>query len=179
MPTIVRLSKSSWTVFVVLLIGFLLIGTGKTQAGPITFAFVGTVTNVQPGLSGAFNLGDIMSGSYTFESTTPDTFSSSSFGAYEEAIVALSFSLSGYQGSFGGTPDNRIVLDTRSGQYAAFVSFAGPSINGFAPHDFALFLSDRGLTALTSDALLLTPPELSEFELRDLSLSFVVASQIT
>jgi len=53
------------------------------------------------------------------------------------------------------------------------LSFAGPDLTGYSPEDFALVLTDSDLTAFSTLALPLLPPDLSFFEHRDLSLSFV------
>jgi hypothetical protein len=80
-------------------LGLVLFGTLATaQAAPITFGFTGIVQSVVPALSSTFHPGDAFSGSYTFESTTPDTDSSTGLGLYANAITDLTFTIGAYTG---------------------------------------------------------------------------------
>jgi len=58
----------------------------------ITFAFEGDITSVTDRdgiLGGQVQVGDTFSGSYTFESTTPDSNPHVRFGYYADAITSV------------------------------------------------------------------------------------------
>src|SRR5215471_12201681 len=80
-------------------LGFALFSALPTaHATSTTFAYTGIVQTVVPALSGTFQPGDAFSGSYTFESTTPDADPSPGFGSYPNAITGLTFTIGSYTG---------------------------------------------------------------------------------
>ncbi|HKY06936.1 MAG TPA: PEP-CTERM sorting domain-containing protein, partial [Candidatus Binatia bacterium] len=155
-------------------------------ASPITFSFSGTLVFVDPSLSGTFSPGQTISGTYTFESTTPDSDPGNpNFGGYPGANTNLSFVAGSYTGSFGGPAFNAtnvgLSFPGPFDVYQVNIPLAGPNVGSATPFQFALDIRDLDQTALASDALPLTPPDLALFETRAITLifddnSFVVAS---
>ena len=83
---------------------------GLTDAAPVTFAFTATIDLVDPALTGTFSLGDTLSGTFTFESTAPDSAPSASLGIYDSAVTAYQLTASsGYSAS--ATKAQIVVFD--------------------------------------------------------------------
>jgi len=156
----------------------LLLGTAlcaPVSASPITFAFTGNVISVSAPLSGTFNTSQTLSGFYTFESTTPDTVPlDATLGFYTGALTALSLTVGSYTGTLGPAPpgsaiaveNNRVFVfePLPRNSYTVGAGFVGPDVAGLSP----LFVSvvsvfDPTGTALNSDSLPTTPPNLSAF----------------
>ena len=155
----------------------LLLGTalsGPVSASPITFAFTGNVNSVSAPLSGTFNTSQTLSGFYTFESTTPDTVPlDATLGFYTGALTALSFTVGSYTGTGPTLSGSAIAVENDRvmvfqpiprDSYTAGAEFVGQDIAGLSP----LFVIVVGLvdptgTALNSDSLPTTPPNLSAF----------------
>jgi hypothetical protein len=160
-----------------------LIGLTYNQAGatPITFGFQGNVISVTSSLGGTFNTTQTISGSYTFESTTPNVFAPDpNFGAYSGALTALSFAVNGYTATLGSGGTNNIIVLNDLGQDRYQVNngpFSGSSVNGFSPNFFALDLIDPTQTAFSTNLLPLVPPNLALFSTtppsRQITLSFI------
>jgi hypothetical protein len=141
------------------------------QGSLITFNFQSTFTYVDPLLAGSFSVGETISSSYTFESTTPDTYPfDSTLGYYPGAITALSFSTSGGYSSgpaASGLNYIHVLNDYYSLQdyYQVSGYLTGSPINGYVPYYFYMVFLDYPVpNALSSDALPLTPPDVSSFE---------------
>jgi hypothetical protein len=152
----------------------LLLSSAPARADLITFQFEGIVTSVVE-LTG-FNVGDPISGTYTFESTTSDLFLADlTLGGYLGAVTDLSFVVSGYTGSFG-PGFNAINIGNPFGAsgdiYQVNSGFTGASVSGFDPEFFALDIRDSTGTALSSDLLPTTPPNLALFDTRVITLGF-------
>jgi hypothetical protein len=152
-------------------LGLVLFGTLPTaQAAPITFGFTGIVQSVVPALSSTFHPGDAFSGSYTFESTTPDTDSSAGLGLYANAITDLTFTIAAYTGGAdcSSGPCDITVQDGLGGCafpdcYIVTINPTGPSVDGVQPTYFSFGLLDYSGLAFTNDALPLLPPDISRF----------------
>ncbi len=163
-------------------LGFALFSALTTaQATPISFAFTGVVQNVAPALSGTFQPGDAFSGSYTFESTTPDTDPSAGLGLYANAISGLTFTIGSYTGGADCSAGSCDIAVTDGGPgdcaltdcYVVTVSHpTGPSVEGVLPTSFGLSLLDGSGLALSSDALPLIPPDLSNFPITFFGVNF-------
>jgi hypothetical protein len=151
-------------------------------ASPITFSFSGTLTTVSAPLSGTFSPGQTISGTYTFESTTPDIAPGDpNFGGYFGANTNLSFVAGSYSGSFGGPGFNATSVGLSFGGvdiYQVNIPFTGANVGAATPVQFSLDIRDPDETALASDALLLTPPDLALFEIRAITLLFSEGSSV-
>jgi hypothetical protein len=133
----------------------------KAHAALITFEFEGIVNSVDPELAGTYNTTQTLSGTYTFDSDAADIDGGTN-GAYD--ITSLTFSLGGntYTSTAGlinvadDNPTDRYGLNA--------VSFSGPSVGAFAPERFGFILQSTSTSVFTSDALPLTPPDLTNFD---------------
>lgn len=147
------------------------------DASQITFNFQGTVTVVNPALSGTFSPGQTISGNYTFESTTADIAPGDpNFGGYPGASTNLSFTVGGYTGSFGSSGFNAINVGLSFASafdiYQVNIPFTGAAVAGFTPDEFALDIRDTDQTAFANDSLPSTPPNLALFEQKTITLLF-------
>jgi hypothetical protein len=161
----------------------LLLGsTQRSTAAPITFAYTGTVDGSD--LPGAAAIGDPVSGTFTFESTTADTDPLPHLGGYR-AITVGSFQFGSYAGTIGptaGTNASISVVDfTCCDSYSAWdVTPVGPLVHQ-AGFDFELvklelYLEDITGAVFSSVALPTTPPPLSSFDFGYVELRFVPTS---
>lgn len=137
-------------------------------AAEITFAFVGTVTqiNFDPSdpFGGAVQFGSPITGSFTFDSDSPDLIPGTQQGSFQMAgpPFGLSFTLAG---------DSFLIqdflaintFDSGIAQYGV-LSFAGDLV-------FSLLLGDSTGTALNGDKLPVSPPSLAMFDTAGFSLT--------
>ncbi len=143
-----------------------------SEAVPVTFSFSGKIVSVQGQNPHGLLIGDDFNGSYTFESSTRDSCVSDfpdycNFGArigrYADANGTLTLNL---PVSVTLTDLNIHVVNDNFGDgfdyYLGGARGAGPS-NQTAVALF--YLIDGSGTALSSDALPLSPPDLSLFNL--------------
>ena len=139
---------------------------------PVTWQFAGEIRFVRDPdnfLAGAVTVGSPFSGSFTFESDTPDSETGiSRLGQYDGALT-------GVNGQVGSLPftapmdsDNTIEIqnDFRSSTLDTYlattrIQFVNETL------DFAILLLDGTGTAFTNDLLLLTPPDLDSFDVAD------------
>jgi hypothetical protein len=149
--------------------GAWILGGRALHAAPITFNFEGRVTNVSDpwGWAGEVGVGDFVGGSYTFESTTPDAYPDDpSRGEYRNALIDFRFSIA--ESSFAMRPELSTDVSVHDAMipfdldgYGVGCTVAGP-FGGRA--DFGLSLSASSSDVLNSDALLLIPPDVADFE---------------
>ena len=128
---------------------------------PVTFAFSGTVTSDPYGLS---SFGASIDGRFTFESTALDGVSGGATGSYQSSGSAYGFSA-----DVDGTSYDvlrTITINTANNigvdQYGAYSESAGLTLE--------VFFEDATQSALSSDALPLSPPPLSAFGFRQFRL---------
>ena len=152
----------------------------NAHAALVTFVFEGVVdTEVPTELAGTFSIGDLYRLEYTFESTTPDVTADIRFGHYPLAITALSVTVGTYSATaLGG--DIQVVNDDSgfSDNYRIDIrdnSMSGAPINGLALDSNQLpvmVLHDTSRSVFASDALPLTPPDPTNFDLTGFNLRF-------
>ncbi len=165
------LLKRGKVLFFSLLIaaGLFLIST-SARAYPVTFHFEGNVGWVNSALSGIFDSTQTLSGYYTFQSDAADTNPITDAGIYP--YDTLEGTISGSGGdvytftSHGGSikvlnnPSNYDYYGPDTG-----LGNGSPSISG---NDFELFYfvlyDNTDKNGLTSEALPLTPPNISDFD---------------
>ena len=152
---------------------------GSADATPLTFAYTGTITSAD--LS-AFSVGDPVSGTFTFESTTADTDANPSLGRFL-AITSGSFSFGSYAGTIGTTGSTNPTLligNVASGCCDSYNAYddtpVGPNVEDFGfvfqLVQWELYLEDATGTVFGSTALPTTPPPLSSFEFDFVELRF-------
>ena len=82
------------------------------EASSITLNFTGVVTSVAPGLAGSFAVGDLLAGSYTFESTTSPRPGADVNGAVYDAVTDVSFTIGSYAAAtVGPAPNGEIQVE--------------------------------------------------------------------
>ena len=136
-------------------------------AAPITFTFEAVVTGVDSSLVPTLDPigvvpGAVVTGSYTFESTTPDLLPTDPIGGdYQSAILAMEAAVGGYRLFMhpGGTENYIQVFDFPFLEdYRVLASaFDIPTVVPSGSF-MEFFLLDRDGTLLSSDALPLAPP---------------------
>lgn len=152
--------------------GSICLGSAATIAAPVTFLFSGQM-NPSP-ISSSISISPTLSGSYTFDDSTPDTFPPPEGAIYADAISNFTFSMGDYTGSTnngtinvrdnggsGGDIDSYTVI--LFGPEASLL----PAIGDFTPLglSFSLFQSISGPDALSSTALPLIPPNPADFSI--------------
>jgi hypothetical protein len=151
-------TRRTITKVIVAMVGW--VAAATATAMPITFDFTATVTFVTSGLSGFFTSGEILTGSFTFESTTPGVPLSAVVVDYPGAITAFSVTGSSFTGAW--TTGNIHVQDSASDEYgvSALGGFSGTN-TGLGVQPTANILLIDGTGAMLSSTLLpLTPPSL-------------------
>lgn len=149
----------------------------SVDAAPITMTFTG---QLQPGAPAAFasvlGTGEL-TGTLTFESSTPDSLPlNSSQGFYVGAVTAFSFTLGSYQGTFAGhNPGTGVaVQNAAQDRFTASALFSGVAVTGsgvtYTPDFVAMILGDPTGTAFSSD--LLQVPDFADFSAGIFSLFF-------
>jgi len=150
-------------------------------SNPITFKFTGTVSSIDSQLSGAAQVGDSITGSYTFDPATPDLAPSDpTFGNYVNSTANYWVKAGSFLSTGTGVNFNifhNLVLQTYlRDQYRAALGGSGPSVNGYAYNGFTLDLLTQAAAppnVITSDALPTTPPSISAFAMNQLRFYFV------
>ncbi len=139
--------------------GFLV--ASAAQALPLSFGFTGSVTDDPFGLS---TFGAPISGNFTFDSTAIDSIAGASTGSFESTGPAF-----GFRATVDGTLYT--VLDTLTVNTANNI---GVDQYGVIASDGALtlelFFEDATRSALSSDALPLSPPAIAGFAFRQFRL---------
>ena len=139
----------------------------------VTVDISATVTNVSDpdnAMSGQMQLGAVISGTYTYDTSLVDMDSSPQFGIYEHTAGAGGFALSagglsletnntGMPGDYGIHVSNDI-----SDMYHVMSSRNKPLPNGAQIDYMAMDLYGGTGAALSSDALLLSPPNVAAFD---------------
>ncbi len=141
-------------------IGCLMLASAA-HAMPITFGFLGEVTDDPFGLS---SFGAPIVGNYTFNSTAPDSIPGASSGSFASTGPGFDFNanVGGMLFSVMGAVTVNTVNNIGVDQYGVIAT------NSFLTLE--LFLQDSTQTALSSDALPLTAPSLSSFGFRQFRL---------
>ena len=163
--------------------GFLLVPL-DVVATPITMNFTGTVVAVNPMLSGTFNTTQTLSGSYTFELSSPDLDPDPGRGIYSTLVVnSLSFTVGTYTAGVVGPPrpndqitvENDFAEDTHVPVWCCPLN--GPNVGTAVPDSFTLILRDSTQTVLGSDAL--TIPNFGAFDSATWQFGFLTPDPFT
>ncbi len=156
-----------------------LIATGVVApvfAETIKFNYSATINQVGPNLSSVFSVGQVITGSYQFESTSRDSAAAPTTGLYFNSGSAFSVS-NGTASFLGSTLDIDISnLPTVDIYRVAGSSVTGPLILGYSVNAIVLSLADNiSATALANDLLPLFPPNLAGFNVASFTLAFTQA----
>jgi len=135
-------------------------------AAQITFDFIASIRNVVGTIPGVAK-GGVIAGSYTFESTTPDSSSAVSIGDYRLVMSSVTVLAGGQYYSLAAASylGNRIVVEndkvTVTGEITDRYILNADLSGGF---ELDIDADDRVGTAFTSDALPLNPPNIPAFQ---------------
>ena len=128
---------------------------GGAHASPVTVNWTGTITK-NNGITG-IELGDPITGSFTYDSSTPASLTSFFFSRYD-TNHSISFTLGSLSGTFSGqdiaVQDNVGGVDRLSSQnrFSGF-SYSGDLFDGIAPNQLFLTFFDSDASAFSSSAL--------------------------
>jgi len=144
-----------------------------STAAPISFNFGGSVDSVHGGVftaggtgTNGFSSSLPMNGSFTFNSSTPDSNGGALIGRYNGTIQNLTVTVGNYTATYNpGSSFIRVVNNPGVGStyHVEVTNLSGPSVNGRAPSSFEITLENPTGTAFTNDHLPTTPPSLSSF----------------
>ena len=161
-------------------IAFLLVSSAfGSSAAPamadyVIFAFEGEITSVEDDdnlLGGAVTVGSPFSGSYTFDSLTPDSDPHPRRGLYWDAIIEISGDIAGIP--FSGPVGERNSIEVQN-------DFASTTLDGYVVRpdvdllgldmDIIIALVDDTGAAFSTDHLPNSPPDLELFNTRHFAL---------
>jgi hypothetical protein len=150
----------------------------QADAALVTFNFSAQITDTT--VPSVFALNSPVTGSFTFQSTSPDLFGPAAdpggtFGLFNSAVTAGSLAAGGLTFTLGAGSNNIVVQNTGGGdRFTVSVfppSVTGPTIFGFSPSAVFFDLVDPTATAFTNDLLPLSPPNLAAFSTHQLTFS--------
>ncbi len=154
----------------------------QADAALVTYEFSGNISQVPgplftPGGAGAngFNSGLKLSGTYTFETTTPGLLPSGlSTQMYSGSLSNLQLSIGNYGASLSSGGTNLTLVSTGgTSLYSVNAGVSGNLVKGLAPSLFSINLADETGTAFSSVALPgKVAPSLSSFNVNRWTLVF-------
>lgn len=135
-----------------------------------TLTFSRVVISVDPDLLGTFTIGQTLTGSYSFNPSTPPVLGSTSSFAVFNALSSLSFTVGSYSASSTAAPE--IQVDNAPGapndRYAvvsrASEGLSGPDVNGIALEGFAFRVDDASNTVFDTALELPDSVNLQDFD---------------
>ena len=145
-------------------------------ASQITFHFTGTVTqtNFDPSdpFGGSIGFGTAITGSYTFDSATPDSDPSVSSASYQHAgpPYGLSINIGGNLFSTNDFLAVNVLNGAGIDQYGVLACNGGSAACFSGDLTVSMLMQDATGTALASAALPVAPPPVAAFPSRTLSL---------
>lgn len=142
-----------------------------------SFFYTGVVSEVAPELAAQFQVGDPISGSYAFETTTDASAAGNGSQTYVSAVSEFDVKIGDYLFSMSGViPGDIVVADDINGgidQYQVVgLSTGGLPINGLTPVTHAIQLTDSTGSVFSSDALTALPVDVSAFDDPSMLLAF-------
>ncbi|MCJ7777770.1 MAG: PEP-CTERM sorting domain-containing protein [Sedimentisphaerales bacterium] len=151
----------------------------QAQAVPITIEITGEVTNFSDGtgLLNTIHVGSIFSGSYTYDTSTPDTNPALDLGDYFHYNTPCGIDLTVGGFVFKTDPNNIKLLVEVSNNYSYQDNYLVRSYNnlflynGVDVDHISWQLDDYSGTALSSTALPTTAPVLSDWDYNNLIIS--------
>jgi hypothetical protein len=149
----------------VLIVGCALsVVTQTARATPILVQFSGVITSVDADLSSRFDVGQQFTGTYTYESSTPNLFGTPTTGVYLDAISAMTVTFPNYIATlpFGGgifiENDQPVGSDYRD-SYMISLNIGGDSIGDFNANAVNIgFLTLEATPPSVLDTIALTQP---------------------
>lgn len=138
----------------------LLIPCTVVQAALVQYSFTGTVGGANGALRSELPVGSAMTGTFSFENTTPSTGT----GRYVGALQSFSLDIGSYSVNFDPSGDLNLIriTDNPSGDlWRLRTSVTGDSIGQYSPTEFRLDLEDEDGLAITGTGLQ-NPPSLGD-----------------
>jgi hypothetical protein len=138
----------------------LLIPYTAAQAALVQYSFTGTVGGANGALRSELPVGSAMTGTFSFENTTPSTGT----GRYVGALQSFSLDIGSYSVNFDPSGDLNLIriTDNPSGDlWRLRTSVTGDSIGQYSPTEFRLDLEDEDGLAITGTGLQ-NPPSLGD-----------------
>lgn len=141
----------------------------QAMADFVQFNFSGAVSHVSTPLFPALNAGQTLSGSFTYDTATPDSNGSPSIGRYNDAITLLSVNLGPFAGTLGAeSPGNNNfvrVVNSSTDTFDVRAPLTGSLVGSYEPLYFRITLKDPSGAVFgdTSLPTLTTAPSLSSF----------------
>lgn len=138
----------------------LLVPCTAAQAALVQYSFTGTVGGANGALRSELPVGSAMTGTFSFENTTPSTGT----GRYVGALQSFSLDIGSYSVNFDPSGDLNLIriTDNPSGDlWRLRTSVTGDSIGQYSPTEFRLDLEDEDGLAITETGLQ-NPPSLGD-----------------
>lgn len=144
------------------------LSAASANAATIPVSFNGVVGSVDAGLASDFSAGDLLSGSYSFDSTTAPRLGGTPAAAVFDALLSLSFDVNGYTGSSSGAPEIQIENSYLGGDIYAVVArdsdgLAGAGVGSYVLSTFILRMDDSTDAIITDATILPTSLNLADF----------------
>jgi hypothetical protein len=141
-----------------------LTGVPAVHATPVSFTYAGVVSLASDPLEQTFPTGTTFTAVVTFESTSPDSVPDvGSLGLYLSAISSAFVDIGGLSYSSSGGRIEVHNTDFEDGFLVLLEPIDGPRVQGLAPARVQLNLDLGPPSLFSSDALLVTAPDLAEF----------------
>ncbi len=168
-------------------------GIGSVNAGLLTATYSGTLTDVPIELTPQFAVGQTVTGTYTFESTTTARAGSTSNAAFFDALTAASYSAGTYTATTTGAPEIQVDNDVFGSDRYAVVSSVSNGLSGADVNTIPLLfagirLDDSTGTVFNNALVLPTMIDLNDFDSNEFILffgesfeveTFVVSGELT
>lgn len=167
-------------------IGLGVLSPATVQAELITIGIEAVVDDVQDPdnyLEGLVNVGDLITGTYTYDTDTPDSSSSSQVGRYEHYAYPCGISLSVGGLDFATDPADtdfviRILNDYLYDDFYWLTSYSNlPVSNGTSVNNIDWMLGDPSETAISTVELPTTGPVLDDWEVNFLNIGGGIRSR--
>lgn len=161
-------------------LGVLLLTAGgpPAQAAPITYDYTGTVNFLSAGFANPlFSVGSPITGSFTYEATTPAQPGATSTVASYHALTAFSITVGGYGAAYTGAPGPAVnIINGSSDTFiigkGSPTGLSGPPVNGLPLSSVDWRLVDNTGTAFSTALTLPTSLSLASFTGSVLKVSF-------
>lgn len=154
------------------------------HAAPVTYYFGGMLSHVETALTPHFAVGNAFSGSFTFDSSSPDLNPDPLRGTYAPG-PAFSAAVNGVQYSTTGGGSGSVGVDNNFGGYdtlgansAQLLAEMQPEIGGYLPDLFNLVLQDSSSTAFNNDTLPLGGLNLDDFNVARFEMGFFLSPSV-
>jgi len=162
--------QMKWRILTLVVVA-LAVCAGKTRSEIIAVQISGELTYISPvgdWINDNFNIGDVITGRYVYDTSTPDSSGSLDSGHYWHYTDPYGIYLNIGDIVVQTDPDNveffMSMVNTDLDDYYVIASFTNlAAANGPPVSRIGWQLDDRSATALSSDDLLPTPPVLDDW----------------